>query len=103
MRHGARYPNDKQVAASKQFIKELQAHRSKNNPNNYERNELDDLVVTFDDKPNYGLSDLGKQEMAEIAKRFSKRYSNLFNTDELKFTLNTQSSSKERCIDSSKS
>ncbi len=88
------------------------------------------MNITFNDKPHYALSDLGKHEMHQIAQRFGKRYPSLFNKNNLikhlkesRAILNTQryqfiyikkelinkliskiySSSKDRSIDSAKS
>jgi multiple inositol-polyphosphate phosphatase/2,3-bisphosphoglycerate 3-phosphatase len=92
VRHGSRYPNPKQVNASRKFLAKAQ---------------LANFRVTFEDKPSYGLSDLGRQEMAGIAKRFRQRYPGLFPTDGADLlrdeTVSVVSSEKSRCIDSAKS
>jgi hypothetical protein len=91
LRHGARYPNEKQVAKSKEFLAEVQKHRSTSSSSNQKaKSNIDDLVVTFNDKPNYALSELGKIEMHQIAQRFSKRYPVLFDPKELLHRVNTQ-------------
>lgn len=94
LRHGARYPNEKQVIKSKEFLKEIKEYRNKtkqqandiddlDEDNLNSKTLIDELNVTFTDKPHYALSDLGKHEMHQIAQRFSKRYPSLFNKNNL--------------------
>ncbi len=67
--------------------------------------------LTFQDKPHYALSELGEIEMSQIAKRYFKRFESIFNQSDLQIdnmeqvlhSLNAQSSSKERSIDSAMS
>ncbi len=71
---------------------------------------LDELYVSFEDSPHFGLTDLGAKEMQELGKRFKKRYPSLFNIEELidrdaidfATHFNIVSSSKSRSIDSGK-
>ena len=97
VRHGARYPNHKQVNASKNFLEESKLYLDKS----YSKNPLKKVVLTFLDKPVYGLSDLGKKEILNIAQRYKNRYPSLFK-DLNEKTMSVLSSEKDRCIDSAK-
>jgi multiple inositol-polyphosphate phosphatase/2,3-bisphosphoglycerate 3-phosphatase len=104
MRHGARFPSTSQVHKSKQFLQDLARFKA----NSSKREMLDELRVTFEDSPHFGLTDLGVEEMQELGKRFKARYPPLFNVEELidrnetDFTshFDIVSSSKNRSINS---
>ena len=101
VRHGARYPNHKQVNTSKKFLEKAKLYRQTHVDHISPLNVLDSLFVTFQDTPFYGLSGLGKEEVFNIAQRYKQRYPALFERldDE---TLSVVSSEKERCVDSAK-
>ena len=63
---------------------------------------IDDVFVTFDDKPSHGLSQLGALEMQQIAERFKKRFPNLFSQEDALNNIHIVSSDRIRCIDSGK-
>lgn len=92
-RHGARYPSHKQVKQSFEFmnsIKKVSKYDSILNKINLE---------VFQNKPNYGLTELGSNEMRLIAKRFKERFKELFekvNIEQFSF----KSSSKSRSYES---
>jgi broad specificity phosphatase PhoE len=97
VRHGARYPNPKQVNASKKFLEESYSHLEKSSSFSLLKN----IVLTFLNKPAYGLSDLGKKEIFDMAQRYRDRYPLLFqNLEEKKMSV--ISSVKDRCIDSAR-
>jgi len=97
VRHGARYPNHKQVNASKKFLVESKLYLEETN----DKNLLKNVFLTFYDKPVYGLSDLGKKEIFDLAQRYKNRYPSLFKGINEK-TTSVISSEKDRCIDSAK-
>jgi hypothetical protein len=97
VRHGARYPNPKQVNASKKFLEESSLHLEKSSSFSLLKN----IVLTFLNKPAYGLSDLGKKEIFDMAQRYSDRYPHLFKNLEDK-KMSVISSVKDRCVDSAR-
>ena len=111
LRHGARYPNSKQVVKSRKFLDQAVEHRRRRRDLPGQSSDstwpsvIEQLSITFEDKPAYALSDLGVQEMITIAGRFAQRFDHIFTVAQIlnRSALNTQSSSKERSVDSAKS
>jgi hypothetical protein len=92
LRHGSRYPSTKQAKRSIDFLKSL-----RQNSKSSFLNEIDE--TTFENKPHYGLTELGGLEMKQIGDRFRKRYSHLVENLQLS-DVSFISSSKPRSIES---
>ena len=86
-------PSSKQIKKSKMFIKEVQKLAKTTGTH---RPLLDEITITFEDSLDYSLTNLGGQEMEEIAARYQKRFPNIFNSK----NLHVVSSGKERSIKS---
>ncbi|RMZ98483.1 multiple inositol polyphosphate phosphatase 1 isoform X1 [Brachionus plicatilis] len=102
LRHGSRYPNSKYVHKTSDFldkVRQLRANQKKSANLTYSA-AIDDVIVTFDDKPSHGLSELGALEMQQIALRFKKRFPNLFSRENALDSIDIVSSDRDRCIDS---
>jgi multiple inositol-polyphosphate phosphatase/2,3-bisphosphoglycerate 3-phosphatase len=93
VRHGSRYPSNKQANKSVTTLERLKSYLT--NP----KSLLNDIKDTFKNKPHYGLTDLGAYEMRTIADRFKKRYSNLFSKVDID-QIDFMSSSKPRSMES---
>lgn len=105
MRHGSRYPNKKHVQKSEKFLDQVKLYRE--NQSQATRTVVDELILTFSDKANHALSELGALEMRQIGERFRKRYPFLFNftslsEEEIISSVDLVSSSKQRCLDSAR-
>ncbi|CAF0838295.1 unnamed protein product [Brachionus calyciflorus] len=106
LRHGSRYPNSKYVRNTEDFLNKVKVLRREQAEkyNVTKTSAIDEIFLTFHDKPHHGLSDLGAFEMYDIGQRFKKRYPNLFSNDEKDVLnhINIVSSDRDRSIDSGK-
>jgi len=97
-RHGSRYPAEKQIVLSKDFLEQLDLFTKKRQ---IQSKILNELKLTFHDLPRLGLSGHGSQELTGIASRYRQRYPDLFDINN-KSEISVISSDLPRTIDSSK-
>lgn len=97
LRHGSRFPSHKQAKRSIEFLNNLRSYTTNHTYNNEFLTKIDEK--TFENKPHYGLTQLGAFEMKKIAERFRARYIDLIKSSNLS-DISYISSSKPRSIES---